>query len=207
MEPKDQARNYPNTNKIWFFSLVFFVFSYLALPVIGSYLLGNFEPYWQQFGSHLLRIGLFIPLFWKILPLFRWSFRPLVILSALLSGALLSFVLSRISPSGQIDASPLLIINFLLGTSLEELFFRGVFVFGWTEIEKAEPRGYLVFWIASSCLFFAFAHALPHEPLFWITLAFGAGLFFLTKKTGSILPALFLHLSYNLTLIWFVQLL
>jgi membrane protease YdiL (CAAX protease family) len=207
MEPKDQARNYANTNKIWFFSLVFFVFSYLILTPVLQTLLLEEGAQWRQFLGHLIRLALFLPLFWGVLGRISWQPQPVFLILAIILGLLLAYGMSLITAPQPPFRSPLFFVNLAMGTLMEEWFFRGVFVFslpGEKEGGQQTPRVQKLFWLMTSSLFFSLAHAQPWEAFFWVVLPFGVGLYLLTKKTGSLLPAVCFHLVYNLVLAFMV---
>jgi membrane protease YdiL (CAAX protease family) len=224
MNPKDQAHISPNTNKILIFALVFFVFSYFALPAILDALFAEIGQNWLLFTAHSLRILLFLVLFRGEMKWIRWTVSWVLVILSALAGLLLAGWMSMLSSPQSLVTSPLLFFNLTLASGLEELFFRGIFVFVLAAFTRQrtsggsaqasirdsalhaqdnsglywEPKQML--WLLSSSILFAMAHALPQQAFFWITPAFGILLYFTTKKARSILPALIFHLTYNLSL-------
>ncbi|MGB3182767.1 MAG: type II CAAX endopeptidase family protein [Cyclobacteriaceae bacterium] len=78
----------------------------------------------------------------------------------------------------------------ITGPFLEELLFRGLILNGY--LKHTNPLPAIVF----STLLFAFSHLIPSQVM--AATIIGAGIGWLYYKTGSIIPALVVHVTFNL---------
>lgn len=120
---------------------------------------------------------------------------PLLMLAAALN-AIVPYahpILNFLDTAGGLEAGAVVVVSAVVVAPLaEEFFFRRV-VQGWLEKQDAAEPGVAV---AVSSLLFAAAHAgqgLAYLPLFLLGLVLGT----IVERTGSILPAVLLHATFN----------